>query len=304
MNSNENSNTQKHISKKKGLIIVLCMPVLGGLDYVFLEYMTSEIDAITLACLRTIISALFFLIVHHLLVGKLRIERKDLPRFIITGGFGVGIYYVFEIIGISMTSAALSSLLISMVPIFTIIGDRLVFGHAITKLKAFGSIISVVGVGIIIVGSADKEMSGTLLGILILLCAAFFWTVYILVSKPLNDKYSPLTITTVIFIVGAVVLVPVLCLYKPESILTLTPANWGLLLLFTIVCIAIADLAYMYGISSLPVVIPSIVVNLLPFVTIIASWIVFRTMLTPLQLFGGLLIIASVIMTALDKSDE
>ena len=304
MNSNLNPNTQQHISKRKGLIILLCMPVLGGLDYVFLEYLTAEIDPITLACIRTIICALFYLIVHHILAGKIRIDRKDWPRFIITGGFGVGIYYVFEIIGISMTSASLSSLLISMVPIFTIIGDRLMFGHAITKLKGFGAVISVVGVGIIIAGSADKEMSGTLLGILILLCAAVFWTVYILVSKPLNNKYSPLTITTVIFIVGAIVLLPVLLLHKPETILTLTPMNWALLLLFTIVCIAIADLMYMYGISSLPVVIPSIVVNLLPFVTIIASWIVFRTMLTPLQLFGGLLIIASVIMTALDKSDE
>ncbi len=304
MNNANDLNQQKHISPKKGLIIVLCMPILGGLDYVFLEYITSNIDAISLACIRTAIGAVFFLIAHHFLVGRLHIDRKDLPRFLLAGGFGVGIYYVFEIIGISMTSAALSSLLISIVPIFTIIGDRIFFGHKITRLKAFGAIMSVIGVGVIIAGSADREMSGTLLGILILLFAAVFWTVYILASKPLNDKYSPLTITTVLFVIGAIVLLPVFFLHKPQSILALTPGNWLLILLFTIVCIAIADLLYMYGISSLPVVIPSIVVNLLPFVTIIVSWVVFHTMLGLLQLLGGLLIIASVIMTALDKADR
>ena len=54
----------------------------------------------------------------------------------------------------------------------------------------------------------------------------------------------------------------------------------------------------MVGVKNLPVTTTAIVMNLLPLVAVITSWIVFHEMLTPLQLLGGAIILAAITVVA------
>ena len=283
------------------LLAAFYLPFSGGFDFVFIEYMLHYIDSVTLVCMRLIIVAILMHIAHRAIQGPFRIEKGDMPRFLIAGGLGTGVYYIFEAIGIGMTSAALSSIILAMVPLFGLFGDRILYGTKITKLKLIGVIVSIIGVVIIVFGAGNGEVSGTLLGIALLFLAAVFWAVYIILGKPLNEKYPSMTVTTAMFSAGALVDIPIFLLYQPENILSIGMKNAFLTILFAVICIGLANLLYMYGVGKLPIIVSSILMNVLPVVTIIVSWIVFKESLTALQLFGGALIIASVIAITLEK---
>ena len=283
------------------LLAALYLPFTGGFDFVFIEYILKYIDSVSLVCMRLIIVALLMHIAHRVVQGPFRVDKQDMLRFLIAGGLGTGVYYIFEAIGIGMTSAALSSIILAMVPLFGLFGDRILYGTKITKIKLIGVIISIVGVAIIVSGAGDSEISGTLLGIGLLFVAAVFWAVYIIIGKPLSEKYSSVTVTTAMFSAGALVDIPIFLLYQPENIMHLGIKNFLLIILFAVICIGLANLLYLYGVGKLPIIVSSILMNVLPVVAVIVSWIVFKETLTLLQLLGGALIIASVIAITLES---
>ena len=291
-------------SKVLPLLAALYLPFTGGFDFVFIEYILKYVDSITLVCMRLIIVALLMHIAHRTIQGPFRVDKKDMLRFLIAGGLGTGVYYIFEAIGIGMTSAALSSIILAMVPLFGLFGDRILYGTKITKLKLIGVIVSIVGVAVIVFGAGDSEISGTLLGIGLLFVAAIFWAVYIIIGKPLSEKYTSMTVATAMFSAGALVDIPIFLLYQPGNILHLGIKNFFLIILFAVICIGLANLLYLYGVGKLPIIVSSILMNVLPVVAVIVSWIVFKESLTLLQLLGGALIIASVIAITLEKPPE
>ncbi|MCR5033976.1 MAG: DMT family transporter [Clostridia bacterium] len=294
-------NAEKN-SKILPLAAALYLPLSGGFDFVFIEYILKYIDSVTLVCVRLIVVSLLLHLAHRVMQGPFRVEKGDMLRFLIAGGLGTGVYYIFEAIGIGMTSAALSSIILAMVPLFGLFGDRIANGTAITVRKLIGVTVSIIGVIIIVFGAGSSEISGTLLGVGLLFMAAIFWALYILIAKPLNGTYSTMTVTTGVFSAGAIVDIPIFFLYKPSNILTLSPGNFFLIILFAVICIGLANLLYMYGVGKLPIIVSSILMNVLPVVTVIVSWIVFHETLTALQLFGGALIIASVIVITVERT--
>lgn len=294
-------NTDRNGSGILPFLAALYLPFTGGFDFVFIEYIQRYIDPVTLVCLRMIIIAIAFHIAHRILQGPFRVQKQDMLRFLIAGGLGTGVYYLFEAIGIGMTSAALSSIILSMVPFFGLIGDRLLYGTKVTGKKALGVAGSIAGVVIIVFGAGGGDLSGTALGIGLLFVAAAFWAIYIIIGKPLNQKYPSMTVTTAMFTGGALVDLPVFLLYHPENILTLSPRNFLLILVFALLCVALANLLYMYAVGRLNITLSSVLMNLLPLTTILVSWILFHEILAPLQLLGGAMIIASVILTTLEK---
>lgn len=293
----------KH-GKVAAVLATAYLPVAGGFDFVFIDYISAYIDSVSLVFIRAAASSIMLLAVHLIKEGPLRIAREDRGRLFIGGGLGIGIYYILEAIGISMTSAALSSLILALVPVFGLIGDRMIFKNKITPMKLTGVIASVVGVAVIILGTSGSKISGSLTGIGILIIACIIWAAYVIIVKPLNEKYSMLTVTTALFISGTIVEIPIFLLYKPESVLGLSIGNWISIIAVAAVCITLGQLLYLIGVRRLSVTVSSIMMNLLPFVAIIVSWIVFREMLTPIQLTGGIIIIAGITFVALDGGRE
>lgn len=290
----------KHI--KSFAMLALFYELLSiAVDFNFIEYITHYIDPINLAIVRTFIIATIFLMFHRIVVGPFRIKKEDQLRFLVAGGSGLGLYVIAEALGVSLTSASLSSLLLSGVTILTIVADRIVNKVPITPKKAVGVTASVCGVAIIIFGVSDSHISGTLLGILILLIAIVLWTIYLLLVKPLHDKYSTTTVTTGVFLAAAIVDIPIFILYNPGATLNVPAFQWVLVLFFTVVFFAIAQFMYVFALKHVSLALASMALNLTPFLTIICSLIVFGSIPNTVQLFGGLVIVLAVVLVSTDE---
>src|SRR5215211_2532583 len=119
-----------------------------------------------------------------------RVRRKDLPRFALAGLTGYTLYQLGFVLGLARTSPFSSSLLIAMVPLFTMLilavrGER-------TSLRGWaGLAVALAGVAIFLADQVGT--AGTILGDALSLGASVSFALYGLVNRPLVRAYPPET---------------------------------------------------------------------------------------------------------------
>jgi drug/metabolite transporter (DMT)-like permease len=129
-----------------------------------------------------------------------QVDRADLPRFAAAGLFGYTIYQLGFTLGLEHTSPFSSSLLISMVPLFSLVIVT-VRGERSPLLVWVGVITSLLGVGIFLSGA---EGGGTWLGNGLSVMAAVSFAMYGVVNRPLVRRYRPETVAAYTTVAGAV----------------------------------------------------------------------------------------------------
>ena len=122
------------------------------------------------------------------------------------------------------------------VPIFGMIGDRLVYGSKITPLKVVCVLASILGVYLLVSG---EPMGINMVGLMAMFAAAILWAFYIVYTKKLFDKYDLLTLLTGLFVSGVIVQIPLTIISQgiTHAPVTLTPMGILVTIATAIVCI-------------------------------------------------------------------
>jgi drug/metabolite transporter (DMT)-like permease len=145
------------------------------------------------------------------------IRRADLLRFVVAGLTGYTLYQLGFVLGLDRTSPFSSSLLIAMVPFFTMVFLTL-SGERQPRLAWVGLAIGLSGVVLFL---ADKIGSpGSLLGDALSLGAAVSFAVYGLINRPLVRTYPPEAYTAYALLAGTI---PLLVISTPAAL----TQNWG-----------------------------------------------------------------------------
>lgn len=289
--------TKKH-NKIIPVIVMLSVFTVWGFDIVGIEYMMQYMDSGMYTLIRLFLGSILLVAVCRFKNGGLKIARKDLLRFFLCGASAMSLYYTIEGFAFTMISASMGSLILATIPIFGIIGDRLLFKRRITKAKIICILISIAGVYLLVCGdlSASKMM-----GLAMMVICALLWTFQIIIIKPLHDKYDLWTILAGTFISGFIMQVPLTLLTGTHAEFTVD--GIAILLFTTVFCLVVAQAGYVYAIKHLSVTIVSAFENMLPVITIALSFVMYGTMLTALQLAGAVLIISSVtVLVVKDQS--
>src|SRR5918998_4235290 len=187
----------------------------------------SEVSPLAFLFARFVIMvALAFAVLLILQRGAGRwVERSDWGLFVLAGLTGYTLYQLGFMLGLSRTSPFSSSVLIAMVPLFTVL-ILAAMGEP-TPLQGW------VGLGVALVGVAifllDKRGSsaGTLLGDLLSIGAAISFASYGIITRPLVKKSPAETVSAWSVFAGAIPLF-VICLPDAlrQSWTTLSGAAW------------------------------------------------------------------------------
>ncbi len=211
----------------------------------------------------------------------------------------MSIYFTVENAGTGLTSASFSSMIMATVPIFGMISDAIFFGNRITPLKIVSILGSVAGVYMLVAGDA---LGISIRGLILMLLAAVLWSFYIAYVKPLYDRYDLLTLLSGLFISGLIVQIPLIAASDGGfSIEGLEIRHYAIILLTSLVCILLGEFGYVFAIGKLSVTMVSIFENVLPLTTVVSSYIIFKALLTPLQIAGGIVIMISVTVLAMKE---
>lgn len=170
----------------------------------------------------------------------------------------------------------------------------------ITSKKAIGVMVGLIGVIVIFFGGQDlsvifktRYFLGNALMLLNIICFGIF-SIY---SKVLTQKYGPLEVTTVIYIFGAILLLPIVLTTQDISVIAqLTLSSWLIVIFLGVFCSGIAYLLWIYGLKSVEVSKASAFIYLLPVGAILFSVLLLGENITQYLILGTGLILIGVFL--------
>ncbi|MTI48388.1 DMT family transporter [Sporosalibacterium faouarense] len=283
--------------KNQNIIPVVAMiftVVLWGLSFLSIDLVVHTISPMTLGFLRFFIASILLTVIVKIKEPKSKIDKKDIPLMGLAGFVGVTLYFFFENNGIKLLNASTASLIVASIPIFTLIFDTIIYKEKMTKLKILGVFFSFIGVYFIVGGNIRQLLSSdTGLGYIMMFGAVLSWVAYTLITKPLFGKYSQLFIVYYQSLFGTILFIPFI-FFEKTNWSNVTGSMVLNVLYLGIFCSALAYITYVYGMEYLGVSISSIYLNVIPLVTVVASFLILDEKITINKAIGGVLIIVAV----------
>lgn len=138
-----------------------------------------------------------------------KIHREDYPRFIIAGLLGVAFNQFIFLNGLNFTSPIDSSIITTINPILVMIIASIAIGEKITLKRIIGLIIGASGALLVILNRGVISFSSDhFLGNVMIFLSTFAYAGYLVIVKPLMQKYDPITVMKGVFFVGFLFLAP------------------------------------------------------------------------------------------------
>lgn len=279
-------------SKKLSHIMALVIMLIWGISYLSIKVVVLEINPVLSAFYRFLISSIVLYIFLKLRFPKEKVLKEDRYKMALGGFFGVTLYFFLENYSISYTTASNVAILMSSIPVFTLISQRLIFKERLTLWKIAGAALSAIGI-IIIIASKEKIslFSKGTLGDLMALAAALCWVIYNVVTSKFKGNYKSITITTYQGIWGCLFLSPSLVFAKAAFPSLKVSLN---LIFLAIFCSCIGYILYIYCLEHLGATIISTYINLQPIISLASAYILLKEAVNLNQITGCFIIIIGV----------
>ena len=138
------------------------------------------------------------------------IEKRDLVRFFFCGLTGVALNQLFFFNGLSLTSPLNASIIMTSNPILVMVMSAIILKTKITSRKIAGIVLGAGGaISLLLLSASTSSVFASAKGDLMILINAASYGVYLVIVKPLMQRYKPTTVIFYTFLMGALVVLPV-----------------------------------------------------------------------------------------------
>ena len=196
--------------RAKGHIYVFTANAMFGVFIPISKYLLKDcVSPLMLTFLRFAGATLLFWCVSFL-IKDARVTKKDLGWFLIFTLTGIVFNQGLFMFALNLTSPIDTSVIVTALPFATLIISALFFKDPITRRKILGISTGAAGAIWLMLSSAGGNSfgSGSILGDFIVLLTTFSSSFYIVLSKPLTLKYSPITISKWMFLFSTIIFLP------------------------------------------------------------------------------------------------
>jgi drug/metabolite transporter (DMT)-like permease len=230
--------------------------------------------------------------------ARLRLNRPGVWYLAVTALFGITLNQLFFIGGIGRTSAAHAGLIIALGPVMVLILSCAMSLEALTVLKSLGAVISLAGVVELTTGKPQPGGSASFSGDVIMLMGTAVFAYYTILLKKIARDYDALSLNTIIFAFGAVLMLPFTARDLIGTHWTVLPseARWGIAFMITLGSV-VAYLIYAFALTELSATRVAVFNYLQPVIAAaLGAWLL-REVLTIHVVAGGALILLGVYLT-------
>lgn len=264
--------------------------VLWGMSYIWTDKLIAlNIPIFYFVFVRIFLAGIILFLFNTAYTRIKRIQKQDLPKFLLLAFFEPFIYFICETFGLKLTgSPTLSALVIATIPIFSIGAGIIFFKERINIVNIIGILFSLVG--IVMVAMAKGELGEKFIwGVVLLLIAVISEVGHASITKSLAGNYSSQTIVMYQFLIGAIYLFP-LFIWKGIDGFSIethfNPEVWYPIICLAVLCSSLAFSLWVSTIKSLGVAKSSIFSALIPVAAAIIAWILGHEMLNDRQWAG------------------
>lgn len=188
------------------------MPILAGiivsfifgLSFTFTAQALDEIAPMHLLGYRFAFAALGLTVLQFTGLIKINFRGKRLGTLMILALFQPVIYFIFETIGIKMTSASEGGMIIATIPVVVTFLSAIFLKERPTIFQVGSIILSVSGVMFIVWMKGTSDTGGNIIGLLFLFGAVIAAGIYNILSRKLSISFMPIEITFMMMWFGAI----------------------------------------------------------------------------------------------------
>jgi len=286
--------------KARSFALLAFIVVMWGSAFPLVKIAIAEVPPITLGFLR-------FLIATPILLGYSYYRDRKGLRAVLTkypmpmalmALTGVMSYQVCQNLGVKLTSATNSSIIISSDPIMIAVFAAIILKERINLARAGGILTGFIGVLIIILSEGQLTSAGSsaFSGDILSLGAALSWSIYSIVGRKLAPLESPTTITAASTAVGTVFLLPLAYLLETPS-LPRSAIGWSAVLALSVGSTCVAYALWNRALSEEEASQAGIALFMVPIVTAILSTTFLSETLTVPLIVGTALVFLGVLIS-------
>lgn len=249
----------------------------GANNIIAKDVMPTYLTANVFIAFRVVGATLLFWLVS-LFVKREKVAKNDLLKLAICGVFGVAINQLCFFHGLNHSSAINSGIIMTLNPIMVAVMAYFILKESLNSIKIIGILIGATGAVFLALQSNGSDGS-TLFGDILLFINAVSYAIYLILVKPLMQKYSALTVTTYVFTFGAIYV-----LLFPQTMIDFASTNFSVIqsdtwMRIAYVIIGVTFFTYlltMYSMKYLSATITSTYIYLQPVMVIVFAFLFYE----------------------------
>lgn len=284
-----------------GLLAGLGAASIWGGMYVVSKVVLEVIPPFALLSTRLVLGILALGIVI-VLRPKANLNTKQIWQIYGVGMVGYGISLGFQFVGTKLSTASNGSLVTSATPAFILLFAPLLLGERTTPRRLAALLVSTLGV-LAVIDPRTAELSPALFwGNLSLLAAALTWALYSVLVRKVTRNLDVI-LPTAIMLAGGLPSSLAFGAWEvsAQDLGSITPGVIGGVLFLGIVSTALAMFLWNYAFAELPAAVASLTFFAQPVVGTVLGALFLGEIITPLFLFGGLLIGVGLVIASTEK---
>lgn len=295
--------------KKLGLILVLLAAIFWGYVGVPTKHLADlGFDNYTISFFKTSIPAIFYLIYSFRKDPSLFIiDKKGILFFIIYGIVVIAGCFIAFNITINLLPLALATMFLYTSQIWVVTISYFIFKENLTTKKTISILLILIGCFMMCevhkLGNFNISAKGIFWGLI----SGFTFALQILLAKVSNEKYNynHNSLLTYSFLFAAIFLFPFMDMKNNIHIFKSSSNLFFLfkIIFWSVVGTLIANTAYVKSVQYIEASIASMVSSLELVVASALGFIVFNQTLNLIQILGMILILFSIVLLEIKKSD-
>ncbi|MBQ8371371.1 MAG: DMT family transporter [Clostridia bacterium] len=195
-------------------ILALVKYIIYGTSVLFTGGLTESVDVLDVLALRFLMSFVVLWLLKVCRVFKIRVgikelltpgkRRKFIPTLVLAALFEPVLYMLFETLGIAFTDGVTTGVILSLMPISSVICEAIILKEKTTVLQKVFLGVGIVGVAYIsICTGASGGASLMVLGIIFLILAVLCGSLFQVFSRKSSGQFTPMEITYFSCMLGA-----------------------------------------------------------------------------------------------------
>lgn len=272
---------------------LLLATAIWGSSFIALKVAVDAMHPMQVIFLRMLIGSLVFLLISPLWRKGFNYQAGDWKWLAAMVLFEPCLYFIFESLALKYTSAGQAGMVTSILPLLVALGAWLLLRETITRNQWLGFVIAFIGVIWMSLGSdisaqAPNPMLGNSLELMAMFCAVG----YTLVVKKLTQRYSPLFLTAIQTLFGAVFFFPLaMAMPLPDQVSSDVLLYIAYLGIFSTLG---AYGLYNYALSRANASKVAVYTNLIPVFTLIFAYLLLNELLNAQQWLAVCLVVIGV----------
>jgi drug/metabolite transporter (DMT)-like permease len=281
-----------------GTIAFAFRPVL-----VKLGYASAPVSATTLLFLRMTLSLPFFAAVAWWLRREPPLARRDWAGIVALGFLGYYLASLLDFLGLQYVPAGLGRLIMFLYPTLVVILSALFLAKRPTGRELAALAVTYAGIALVLSQrlGAGPEHRLFLLGAALVFGSAMCYAVYLVTGSQLVKRVGSMRFTAYTMMVSTAPALVQFVLLESPAALRLPGEVWLYATLLATVCTVLPVFLVAEALKRIGANQFALIGGLGPVTTVLADFVLLEGALTPLQLAGGALVVAGVLLVTLRK---